>query len=73
MRGLKPKNKIGAAFGSFGWSGESVKLVNQELESMKFDIVDTGLRIQYVPDQEGLDSAFDFGRRIGKAIVEKGE
>jgi len=71
MKGLKPKNKIGAAFGSFGWSGEAVKLINQELEAMKFDIVDSGLRIQYVPDQEGLDASFDFGRRIGKAIVEK--
>jgi len=46
-------------------------LINQELEAMKFDIVDSGLRIQYVPDQEGLDASFDFGRRIGKAIVEK--
>ncbi len=71
MKGLKPKNKIGAAFGSFGWSGEAVKLITQELEAMKFDVVDAGLRIQYVPDKEGLDAAFEFGRRIGKAIVER--
>ena len=50
MKGLKPKNKIGAAFGSYGWSGESVKLINRELEAMKFDLIDPGLKIQYVPD-----------------------
>jgi len=68
MKGLKPKNKIGAAFGSYGWSGESVKLINQELEAMKFDIIDPGIKIQYVPDQDGKDACFEFGRKIGKAI-----
>lgn len=69
MKGLKPKNKIGAAFGSYGWSGEAVKLINAELEAMKFDVVDPGLRIQYVPDQEGLAACFEFGRKIGKAVA----
>ena len=68
MKGLKPQNKIGAAFGSYGWSGESVKLINKELEAMKFDIIDQGVRIQYVPDQDGKDACFELGRKIGKAI-----
>ncbi len=68
MKGLKPQNKIGAAFGSYGWSGESVKLINKELEAMKFDVIDPGIRIQYVPDQKGKDACFELGRKIGKAI-----
>ena len=40
MKGLKPLNKIGAAFGSYGWSGEAVKMLNKELEAMKFEIID---------------------------------
>jgi flavorubredoxin len=68
MKGLKPKNKIGAAFGSYGWSGESVKLITQELEAMKFDIIDPGIKIQYVPDQDGKNACLEFGRKIGKAI-----
>ncbi len=68
MKGLKPKNKIGAAFGSYGWSGESVKLINKELEVMKFDIIDPGIKIQYVPDKKGKDACFELGRKIGKAI-----
>ena len=69
MKGLKPQNKLAAAFGSYGWSGESVKLINKALEDMKFEIIDPGLNLQYVPDQEGLDVCVDLGRRIGKAIL----
>lgn len=68
MKGLKPKNKIGAAFGSFGWSGEAARLVRQELEAMKFDIVDDELKIQYVPDQTGLDACYQYGQSIAKAV-----
>ena len=68
MKGLKPKNKIGAAFGSYGWSGEAVKFINNELETMKFEIIDPGLKIQYVPDQDGVDAGFNLGKKIGKAV-----
>ncbi|MCD6273728.1 MAG: FprA family A-type flavoprotein [Deltaproteobacteria bacterium] len=70
MKGLKPKNKIGAAFGSYGWSGESVKLINRELEAMKFEIIDPGLKIQFVPDKESLAACIEFGKKIGKSIIE---
>jgi flavorubredoxin len=70
MKGLKPKNKIGAAFGSYGWSGEAVKLISKELEAMKFDLVDPGVKIQYVPNQEDLDACVEFGKKIGRAINE---
>jgi len=69
MKGLKPKNKIGAAFGSYGWSGEAVKLINQEFEAMKFGILDPGLKIQFVPDKENIEACIEFGRKIGKAII----
>ncbi|MBW1893552.1 MAG: flavodoxin domain-containing protein [Deltaproteobacteria bacterium] len=68
MKGLKPKNKIGVAFGSYGWSGEAVKFINNELEAMKFEIIDPGLKIQYVPDQNGVDAGFNLGKKIGKAV-----
>jgi flavorubredoxin len=71
MKGLKPVNKIGAAFGSYGWSGEAVKLINEELEAMKFDVIDPGIRIQYVPEKEGLSACFELGKKVGQAINEK--
>jgi flavorubredoxin len=71
MKGLKPKNKIGAAFGSYGWSGEAVKQINNAFEEMKFDIVDDGLRIKYVPTHKTLAPCVELGRKIGKAIKSK--
>jgi flavorubredoxin len=71
MKGLKPINKIGAAFGSYGWSGEAVKMINSALEDMKFDIIDPGVRLQYVPDKEGLNACFELGKKIGKTIAEQ--
>jgi len=68
MKGLKPKDKVGAAFGSYGWSGESVKLINKELEAMKFKVIDPGMKIQYVPDSEGLEACREFGRKIAQDL-----
>ncbi len=68
MKGLKPKNKIAGAFGSYGWSGESVKFIHQELESMKFNVMEPGMRIQYAPDPEGIKSCTEFGKQIGQKL-----
>jgi flavorubredoxin len=68
MKGLKPKNKIGAAIGSYGWSGESVKILNTMLEEMKVDVIDPGIRIQYVPDENGLEACRDLARKIAEKL-----
>jgi len=68
MKGLKPKNKVAAAFGSYGWSGEAVKLINQEFEAMNMTMIDDGLKIQYVPTKEHLQACRDYGLKIGKAL-----
>ena len=69
MKGLKPLHKIGAAFGSYGWSGESVKLINNVFEEMKFEVIDPGLKIQYVPNNEGIAACYQLGTKIGHAIT----
>jgi len=69
MKGLKPKNKIGAAFGSYGWSGEAVKLVENELTDMKIELIQPGLRTQFVPEKPILDVCHEFGRKIGQAVA----
>jgi flavorubredoxin len=70
MKGLKPKNKIGAAFGSYGWSGEAVKLINHELEEMNFEIIDPGLKTLYVPEEKDIEACYELGRKIAKALPE---
>jgi len=73
MRGLKPTNKIGAAFGSFGWSGEAVKLMNAAMEEMKFDIIEPGMRVKYVPGDNDLQECVEMGKRIGEAVIAQTE
>ena len=69
MKGLKPVGRIGGAFGSYGWSGESIKLVAAELEAMKFQMIDPGPRIQYVPDDDGIAACVEYGKKIGEAVL----
>ncbi|MBL4903834.1 MAG: flavodoxin domain-containing protein [Desulfocapsa sp.] len=71
MRGLRPLGKVGAAFGSFGWSGEAVKLLNTAMTEMKFDIIDDGLKVKYVPEDADYVQCVELGRKVGKAIKER--
>lgn len=70
MRGLKPTNKVGASFGSFGWSGEAVGLMNSALEQMKIEVIEDGLKLRYVPDDKKLEECLEMGRRIGEKVKE---
>ena len=67
MKGLKPLDKIGAAFGSYGWSGEAVKQITKEMQNMQWEIFEP-IRQQYVPDSQNLEENYEFGRAIGRAI-----
>ena len=67
MRVLKFKGKTAAAFGSFGWSGESADLIGKQLAEAGFAVLEDSLKHQWVPDEEGLARALEFGRRLARA------
>ena len=71
IKGLRPQNKLAAAFGSYGWSGEAVKILNKEFEEMKLDVVDPGLKVQYVPDETDIQKCFELGVKLAKTLKEK--
>lgn len=68
IKGLRPKGLKGAAFGSYGWSGEAVRLMEKELEAMGVRVVEEGLKVQFVPGEGDLKAAREFGRRIARAV-----
>ncbi|MDD5658982.1 MAG: anaerobic nitric oxide reductase flavorubredoxin [Actinomycetota bacterium] len=68
IKGLKFKNKKAAAFGSFGWSGESVKIITEKLTDAGMEIIDEGIRIQWHPDPEGLAKIFQYGQEMAYKI-----
>ncbi|WP_024335171.1 FprA family A-type flavoprotein [Desulfotignum balticum] len=71
IKGLRPQNKIAAAFGSYGWSGEAVKIINKEFEEMKWEMVDPGVKVLYVPDEDDLNRCFELGATLAKKLKEK--
>ena len=66
LKGLAPKNKAAAAFGSFGWSGQAVGLINQEIEAMKLKLAHDGFKVKYIPDPEELAAARALGERLAR-------
>ncbi len=66
LKGLQPKNKAAAAFGSFGWSGQAVGLINKELEAMKFKLAHEGFKVKYIPDPEELAAARTLGEKLAR-------
>ncbi len=69
MKGLRPTGKVGVAFGSYGWSGEAVKIITEALREMNVRIETEGLRVQYTPGTEDLERCFELGRQIAGSMI----
>jgi anaerobic nitric oxide reductase flavorubredoxin len=67
IRGLKFKNKLGAAFGCYGWSGESVKIIENHLTESKTELVREGIKSKWQPRAEDLEACRAFGKELGEA------
>jgi anaerobic nitric oxide reductase flavorubredoxin len=68
VKGLKFKQKKAAAFGSYGWSGEAVKLLTEDLTTAGFEIVNEGHRAIWVPDEDALKACQEFGRSFVQSL-----
>lgn len=68
LMGLKPRNKIGASFGSYGWGRGAVANIEKKLKETGIELVKKGLEIKYVPTDEDLRNCFEYGKEIGKLI-----
>ena len=71
LKGLKPANLIGAAFGSYGWSGESVKDLEAILKEMKVEIAAAAVSVKHVPDESILEKCSELGRTIAAVLLTK--
>lgn len=68
MRGLRPKGKIGAAFGSYGWGKGAVRGIEEVLQKTKIELLDANLEFQFVPDKEELQKCVEFGSSVAKQV-----
>jgi len=70
LEGLKPKNLVGAAFGSYGWSGEAVGKLEEWLQRMGVRLVAEGVKVRNVPDGKALAACRTLGETVARKLVE---
>ncbi len=64
------KGKVGAAFGSYGWSGEAPNMILEILKNrFEMDVVEPALRIKYNPDKKGLEECSKLGKTVAEKIL----
>ena len=71
MKGLRPLNRIGGAFGSFGWSGEAPKQLQEHLTDMHMDMPVEPVKCSWRPDRDVLKACYDMGKTISEALKKK--
>jgi flavorubredoxin len=64
------RGKIAFAFGSYGWSGEAVGMLTERLKSLKFKVIEPGMKVCFKPTEKDLKNAKEYGLKIGRAIME---
>lgn len=64
------KEKVGAAFGSYGWSGEAPKLILEILKNkFEMSVIEPPLLIKYTPEATGLEKCRELGRRVAERLI----
>ncbi len=71
VRGLRPKDRKAAVFGSYGWSGGAVRQMENMVKETGLDLAQEGLQVKYMPDKNDLTACLEFGRNFA-AIIKRG-
>jgi flavorubredoxin len=64
---LNMKGKTASVFGSYGWSGEAIKTVQDILTSMRIKVSPEPIRVRMTPSEQDLQACFDFGKKFGES------
>lgn len=64
IQGIGFKNKKVGGFGSYGWSGESVKIIEERLKGTNLELIENGPLIIWNPDSDGIKKCEDFGKKF---------
>jgi anaerobic nitric oxide reductase flavorubredoxin len=68
LKGLRFRNKIGAAFGTYGWSGESLGIIEEHLKHCGIAVPVPGVKAMWQPTEEDLARCVELGRAVAKAM-----
>lgn len=70
LKGLRPKNRIAGAFGSYGWGGGAVRDIYEEIKKMGLETVGQGVQVIYKPSGEDLKRCYEFGKDFAIKVKE---
>ena len=70
LRGLRPRNRILGAFGSYGWGGGAVKEAYEEFGKMGPEIFGPGLQVLYKPSPEDENKCYEFAKEFAVKVKE---
>jgi flavorubredoxin len=68
IKGLKPKNRLGFAFGSYGWSGQAAGQIEEVMKELKWELPKEIAKINYIPEPEELEELRKLGRELGDIL-----
>jgi len=71
MKGLRPKNRVGFVFGSYGWGGQAVAEIEKIIKDLSWDMPFDSVNINYVPDKNELKEMKKIGKKLGEYIKNK--
>lgn len=71
LKGLRPKNRIGFAFGSYGWGGQAVGEIEEVLKNLSWDLPLDNINLQYIPDKDEMEDVKKTAKKLGKHLKEK--
>ena len=68
MTTIKLKDKLGASFGAFGWSGEGPLMIAERMKGLRFRVPEEPMRVQLVPSEADLKACEEYGKRLVAAL-----
>ena len=68
LKGLWPRDRVGLAFGSYGWGGQAVGQIEEAMEGMKWETPLGNIRMKYIPDPEELEEIREKGKELGELV-----
>ena len=68
LKGLRPKKRMGFAFGSYGWGGQAIKEMETVMRNLSWEMPLPSINIQYLPDEQELDKVRKAGQKLGELV-----
>ena len=68
---IRDKGKLAGSFGSYGWSGEAVNLIDSNLRNLKLNVFRDGLSEKFYPHSDKAEKFYEFGKEFARVMAEK--